>query len=175
MGVDIGFVQETKLTGGIYTRRSCGYTILASDAPSAHQGGVALIYREQHDLYEVEETKVWHPNLLSFQLVTGVDRYFVVGCYIPPSDLSVLEHIQTAWEQCPKGYKPMLIGDLNINLDVPRDERDETIAEQCDDWGLSDMSRHFHTRRGKRTKGRWTWRMRRGRRWVSSQPDYFMA
>jgi len=51
-----------------------------------------------------------------------------------------LDHIRTAWEQCPKGYKPMLIGDVNINLDAPRDKRDETIAEQCDDWGLSDMS-----------------------------------
>ena len=174
MDVDIAIIQETKLTGCIYTRFSSGYTVVATDAPSAHQGGIALCVRE-NDIFEVEETKIWHPNVLSFELVTGVDRYFVVGCYIPPDDLVPLDHIKTAWKECPKGCKPLLVGDMNIDLEYPRDERDEKVAEQCDFWNLTDMSRQFSQRRRRKTRGRWTWRQQRLGRWVQSHPDYFLA
>ena len=41
--------------------------------------------------------------------------------------------------------------------------------------GLTDLSRHFlHRSRGS-VRGRWTWRMRRGRRWVTSQCDYVLG
>jgi hypothetical protein len=40
LGVDIGFLLETKLTGGIYTRYSSGYSVLASTATSVRQGGL---------------------------------------------------------------------------------------------------------------------------------------
>ena len=39
LGADIAFLQETKVTGGIYTRHSSGYKIVASDAPSKQKGG----------------------------------------------------------------------------------------------------------------------------------------
>ena len=53
LGVDIGFLQETKLTQGIYTRQFDEYKVFATEANSAHQGGVALFWRES-DLFEVE-------------------------------------------------------------------------------------------------------------------------
>ncbi len=34
LGVDIGFLMETKLTGGFYTRHSSGYNVLALTATS---------------------------------------------------------------------------------------------------------------------------------------------
>jgi hypothetical protein len=40
---------------------------------------------------------------------------------------------------------------------------------------LIDMSNHFRQWRGTRSQGRWTWRMRRGRWWVSSQCDYVLG
>ena len=40
--VNIAVLQEMKLIGGIHTRLLSGYTIAASDAASAHSGGVAL-------------------------------------------------------------------------------------------------------------------------------------
>ncbi len=40
LGVDIGFLMETKLTGGIYTRQSSGYDVLASTASCRAQGGL---------------------------------------------------------------------------------------------------------------------------------------
>ncbi|KAL7524110.1 hypothetical protein ACHAXR_000447, partial [Thalassiosira sp. AJA248-18] len=153
--VDIAFLQECKLTDGVYTRKSSDYSIVASDAPSAHQGGVALCWRDS-DAYEVEETKIWSPNVIAFRLITEAANFYVVGCYIPPSDPETLEHVEKAWENCPKGFRPLLIGDMNINLESPRDERDETIAEQCDFWDLSCMSAHFMQRRHRRVPGRWS-------------------
>jgi len=70
LGVDIAVLQETKLTGGVHTRASHGYSIAASNAKSAHQGGIALAWKP-HNLYEIAETKFWGPNTLAFQLVTG--------------------------------------------------------------------------------------------------------
>ncbi len=44
MGVDLGVFLETKLTGGIYTWNLSGYSVVASNTPIAHQGGIALFW-----------------------------------------------------------------------------------------------------------------------------------
>ncbi len=98
-----------------------------------------------------------------------------MGCYIPPSDLTALTCVDKAWSECPRGAHPILVGNLSINLRAPRMEHEETIAEQVEIMGLVDMSRHFCHRSGKRLWGRWTWRMRRGGRWISSQCNYFLG
>ena len=38
----LGIFQETKLTEGIYPHGSAGYSVVATDAPSQHHGGVAV-------------------------------------------------------------------------------------------------------------------------------------
>ena len=43
--MDLGILQETKITNGVYTRGSAGYKVIATDAPSRHRGGVALFHR----------------------------------------------------------------------------------------------------------------------------------
>ena len=56
--MDLGILQETKLTDGIYTRGSDGYSAIATDAPSRHCGGVALFYRSKPH-FVVEAVEVW--------------------------------------------------------------------------------------------------------------------
>jgi hypothetical protein len=175
MDVDIGIFQETKVTGGIYTRMSSGYSVVASNAASVHHGGIALFWQPNKS-YEVEDWRVRGPNVLLFVIVTGGERYYAVGCYIPPNNLSTLATIVQAWNECPKGHTPFLLGDLNVNLRAPRDNRDEQIVEAVEDaMGLCDLSRHFHHRSRGVMRGRWTWRMRSGRRWITSQCDYFLG
>ena len=36
--MDLGILQETKLTDGVYTRGSAGYKVIVTDAPSRHRG-----------------------------------------------------------------------------------------------------------------------------------------
>jgi hypothetical protein len=174
MGVDIGFLLETKLMGGIYTRHLSGYNVLASDTTLLGSGGITLFWRGNIS-YEVKETQIRGPNIISLHLMTGSTRFYVVGCYIPPFNLETLVYINKAWCECPKGAHPILVGDLNFNLRVPCTEREETIAEQVDAMDLVDMSRHFCQRLGNRLRGRWTWQMRREGRWISSQCDYFLG
>ena len=174
LNVDIALLQETKLTRQIYSRSSSGYSITASNAPSARKGGIALCWKE-HDAYEIEETKFHGSHVVTFRLITGELRYYVVGCYIPPSSTAELADIRRAYKRCPKGFKPILMGDLNINLESPRDERDMEIAEQVDWMDLGCLTDHFRQRRRCVTRGRLTWRQRRLGRWVSSKPDYFLA
>ncbi len=57
LGVDIGFLLETKLTGGIYIRHSSGYNVLASNATSSSSGEIALFWRG-NILYEVKEMQI---------------------------------------------------------------------------------------------------------------------
>ncbi len=172
MGVDIGFLVETKLTGGIYTCYSSGYSVLALTATSVRQEGIALFLRG-NNLYKVEETKIWDANVFSLHLMMGAVHFFVVGCYIPPSDLETLTDVDKAWRVCPAGVHPILVGNLNFNFCAPRTEREETIAKQVDAMDLVDMSRHFCQRSGKQLRGRWTWGMRRVGRWISLQCNYF--
>jgi hypothetical protein len=174
MGFDFGVLLEMILTKGVYTRWSSGYHVQATHAPSAWQGGISLFWRAS-DLYEVEEVELHGPNVLSFQLVLGATRYYILGCYIPANDLTTLMHVEQGWMACPKGCLPIMLGDLNVNLAAPCNEQDEMIAKQVDTMNLVDMSSRFRQRRGRNSNGRWAWWMRRGRRWVSSQCDYILG
>ena len=82
-GINIAVFQETKLTNDVYTRSSSGYRIVASNAPSAHQGGIALVWQE-HQAYELEEYKFYGGNVMTFRLITEAENYYIIGCYIPP-------------------------------------------------------------------------------------------
>ncbi len=85
MDVDFGILMETKITGGIYTRFSSGYNVFASNAVSVQQGGIALFWKP-NKLYEIEEWRVRGPNVITFVVVMGVERYYAVGCYILPRE-----------------------------------------------------------------------------------------
>ena len=100
-------------------------------------------------------------NIIMFQLMTVDKCYYIVGAYAPPSDPKTLDHIRDAWKQCPAGSSPILLGDLNVNLKHPKDEREEIIAKECGFMEMTDMSRHYYQRRRRKMQGRWAWRMRR--------------
>ena len=89
---------------------------------------------------------------MSFHLVTKLDQYFVVGCYIPPNDLTALQHTLAEWKRCPRNCTPVFLGDLNINLDQPflgdlninldqtfGDAREQRIVKEMDAMGLEDL------------------------------------
>ncbi len=92
-GVDFGILLETKLTKGVCTRWSSGYNVQGTHAPNAWQGGISLFWRAS-DLYGVKGVELRVPNKLSFQLVTGAARYYIVGCHIPPNNLTTLTHVK---------------------------------------------------------------------------------
>jgi hypothetical protein len=54
MDVNLGVFLETKLTGRIYTWNLSGYSTVTFDAPSVHQGGIALFWRV-NKMYKAED------------------------------------------------------------------------------------------------------------------------
>ena len=77
--MDLGILQETKLTDGIYTRGSASYSVIVTDAPSRHRGGVKVARHQQF-------RAPWLPlDRLQYSLhrrrVIGID---VHTCDVPP-------------------------------------------------------------------------------------------
>jgi hypothetical protein len=71
MGVGIGILTKTKVTNDWYSKSLSGYRVLVSKVASPHQGGIGLIWREDHDGFEVKAIRPLTLNLMSFQFVTG--------------------------------------------------------------------------------------------------------
>ena len=81
----------------------------------------------------------------------------------------------------PAGSMPLVIGDLNANLDAPRSRQEEVLAQIMGDHGLGCASRHFQVRRGRHLQERWTWRRVKENatplgdcRWVRGRPDHIL-
>jgi hypothetical protein len=117
------------------------------------------------------------PNLLTFQLITGYEQFYVMGIYIPPNNTTGVDALWAAWNACPDSCAPIVIGDLNICFEHPRDEQEEAIANLLDKINLVDLSCKFCLRRCwmQLARRRWTWRQKWTGRWHHSQPDYIMA
>jgi hypothetical protein len=90
MGIDFGILMETKITEGIYTRFLSGYNVFVSNAVSVQQEGIALFWKP-NKLYEIKEWRTCGPSVITFVVELGGKRYYAVGCYIPPTDLTTLE------------------------------------------------------------------------------------
>ncbi len=78
-------------------------------------------------------------NLLTFQFLTDVERYYVMGIYITPNDSLGVEDLWAAWNSCPADCVPLILGNLNIKLDY----LEEAIADLVDEINLVDASRKF--------------------------------
>jgi hypothetical protein len=177
MGVGCALLTEVKITDDRYPKFASGYKITSSKATGHNQGGIALMWKESHQFFEVEAATAVTPNLMTVQLVTGYERFYVMGIYIPPNDTTGVDALRTAWAACPANCTLLIMGDLNINFEHPRDARKEDIADLLDEINLVDSSRKFLLRRCKlqSAKKRWTWRQKRMGRWHHSQPDYILA
>jgi hypothetical protein len=114
--------------------------------------------------------------MLGFELVTGKTLFYDVGAYLPPSDPgTALMHVEQAWKECPNGCEPILLGNLNVNILFPHDERQDAVAELCNSMALLSMADQFGQRHWHRSwVAHWTWQMRRGGRFFSSMCDYLL-
>ncbi len=110
---------------------------------SHNQGEIALLWKENHGEYEVKLACVIMPNILTLKLVTGDEQFYCMGMYIPPTDMIEVEDLWTAWEACPAGCTPIVLGDLNIILRDPRNKQEEIIVNLLDNINIVNMSPWF--------------------------------
>ena len=134
--MDLGIFRETKVTDGIYTRRSAGYSVVATDAPSQHRGGVAVFHRPAPH-FAVEAVQTFVPNIVSFQMATGARRWYIVGCCLTPDNTLTIESVVAELKDLSMGAKLLVAGDFNANIVEPEgDRRGEDIAAAMATEGL---------------------------------------
>ena len=173
--MDLGILQETKLTDGVYTRGSAGYNVIATDAPSRHRGGVVLFYRSTPH-FVVEAVERCGPNVMGFQVASGERRWYIVGAYVAPEDEVTMETVVAAIGRKPPGAELMVTGDFNVDTMEPEgDRRAENIATDLATAGLEDMAQHFIPQRRRWNRDRRTWDMRRKGQVVRSRTDYILG
>ena len=81
--MELGIFQEKKVTDGIYTRGSAGYSVVATETPSQHCIGVAVFHHPALH-FAVEDVQKFGPNVVGFQLAKGAWMWYIVGCYLTP-------------------------------------------------------------------------------------------
>ena len=113
--MDLGILQKTKLTDGVYTRGSAGYNVIAADAPSRHRGGVALFYGPTPH-FVVEAGERGGPNVMVFQVATRDRRWHIVGAYVAPEDEVNMETVIAAIGRNTPGAELMVAGDFNVDI-----------------------------------------------------------
>jgi exonuclease III len=170
--LDIIIVSKTKIDTLAYFQHIEGYRVITTKAPSAHQGGVALFYRDHPKQgWSIESVRTHGSNVLSCILHTGRTRYPIIGVYLAPSHLDDLPHIQHAL-QCFPREKVILLGDFNTNLDDFTKPRTRQILQICAQYDLQDMLSHFKQRQQHRDRTTW-WQFRDGKK-IKSRCDYIL-
>jgi hypothetical protein len=159
MGVNCAVLTEVKITNDKYPRCVSGFKIISLTATSHSQGGIALLWNEGHASFKVKVAKIVTPNLLTFQLIMGYKQFYVMGTYIPPDDTRGVDALCKAWASCPANCVPLVLGNLNVNFEHPRDAREEQIVNLLDEINLVNTSQKFALRwcRMPAAKKRWTW------------------
>jgi hypothetical protein len=138
---------------------------------------IALVWKEGHCSFKEEAACIATPNLLNFQLITGYKQFYVMGIYIPPNDTMGVDVLWAVWHACPDNCVPIVMGDLNINFEHPRDKWEEAIANLLDKINLIDLTCKFCLWRFwmQMARGRCTWCQKRMGQWHNSQAVYIMA
>ena len=141
MGVGCCVLTETKLTDDRYSKTSSGLLrdLVEGDEPTARRGHLAvgggtLRFRGRgsyHRLPQSPDVPTSHRG----------GTLFCDGCVHPPTDMTGVDDLRTAWAARPANCIPLLLGDLNIDFRTPRTEREEIIAVFLDEINVVDTSR----------------------------------
>ena len=125
MNIDVAILTEVKFSDGRYMWRCSGwqwdYQVVATKLEK-HKGGVVLVHCNQ-DGWSLESMTTFGPNVIRTTLVSGQDRKYLIGAYVPPSeeDGSTLDHIREAWATVRNPRWPVIMmGDFNVDLHDPQ-------------------------------------------------------
>ena len=124
----------------------------------------------------MEAVREYRPNFMSFAIVTGARRWYIIKCYLAPDDTSTIERVVAALRDRPKGTALVVVGDLNTDLeDSEKDRRGTEIVAAMTEAGVEDMTAHFLPRRRRWGRERRTRSMVREGKVVRSRTDYLLG
>ena len=123
-----------------------GYNVWDTEVESRHRGGVAVVWIVATG-WQVENTARFVPNVVNFLLTLGARRWYVMRAYVLPNNGPSVNHVDQALQAAPKGLEIILMGDLNAQMENPRDKCEEDLATALADRGLVNMIDNFLPRR----------------------------
>ena len=98
--------------------------------------------------FAVEAVQHFGTNFLGFQILTGEQRCYIVGCYLAPYNTSSIENVVAVLKEWLQGAELLVAGDFNAKLSETEDNpRGEDIPAEMAAEGLEDISVHFLPRR----------------------------
>ena len=150
-------LTNTKISTITYCWNRLGYKVTCLTAhptsTGGSQGGVEVVTRERLVRWGIESTRYHGPNVVSCYLVTGLIRTPLIGAYLPPS---TLEHIPDLEEALKRFKDPIILWDLNMDLNEARSLWSQRFAELLLEYGLIDLVCHFRQCRRFRNLKTWS-------------------
>ena len=67
-------------------------------------------------------------------MTTGWRRWYVVEAYVQPSNTPIVAHVEQEIGQAKKLVEGILLGELNVRLQEPRDAKEEELAPVVSDY-----------------------------------------
>ena len=156
--IGIGVLQEMKIPGKFHTQLSLGYRVWATEVKSWHWGGIDIAWREDGG-WEVEGSRSFGLNKISFIVTSGQKCWYVVRAYVPPNNIHAVHQITHALEYGPERVGKLLVGDRNACLEHLRDQWEEHLYTVIVSHGMTDQSHNFMPRRRYRAEVNWSRRM----------------
>ena len=156
-GFYVMLLTKTKINLEAYFQNCLRYdvTCLAARLSSAGgvQGDVGLVKKNMPLRWGVESTLYHGPNMVSCDIITGLTRTPLIGEYIP---LLTMEHLLDLEEALQRFRYPVVLGELNVDLNKMSSLRIQQVAYLLAEYGLVDQFRHFRQRRRFRNLKTWS-------------------
>ena len=95
----VGILQETNLIDRIHMCYGSGYLVWETEVDSRHWGGGW----KQEAVWQVEGVENYGPDVVSFLLMLGVCRCYVVGAYVPPNYIATVHQVEQVLVANPNG------------------------------------------------------------------------
>ena len=116
--LELGVLQDKKLTYGVYTRELAGYSVVSMVAPNRHCGGVAVFYGvlPQFSVMALQQFRI---IIVRFHMMTRERQWYIVGCYLYPDDASNSECVLAAVRKRPRWSELLVAGNFKSDLTFP--------------------------------------------------------
>ena len=116
--LDLGILWETKITDGFYTCRFFIYSVVTTYVPNQHRRGVAVFYWSSMWL-AVEAIHKFGPNVASFQLASGEQRWYIIRCYLTPDNAQTIDCVVAKLRERPQVSELVVAVDFSAYLAQP--------------------------------------------------------
>ena len=100
------------------------------------QGSVGLVIRKRPVNWVIKSTRYHGTNVVSCKIVTGLNWTLFVGAYLPSS---TLEHLPELEEALQRFKDPIVLGDLNMDLNEARNSQSQCVSDLLVEYGLIDL------------------------------------